>query len=201
MDERVEEMKMDLATRFHDAVVVARGPIASWTALLYLESLPLKGLVCVDPIPFDAATPTTTEHRGAMTTGSRTARSRLLLDTYSTTSDPIVSQIFHEILSDDARTLQLEPNAVPMLILHSVLAAARGGGGGGGKDTNKKEEDEEDHKYNDDNNRQRRRQCEMVAERHGDPNGPFGEVEIRECSPDDPEFALQMIDEWIETIL
>ena len=194
MDERVEEMKMDLATRFHDAVVVARGPIASWTALLYLESLPLKGLVCVDPIPFDATTPTTTEHRGATTTDSRTARS-MLLDTYSTTSDPIVFQIFDEILSDDARTLQLEPNAVPMLILHSVLAAAGGGGGKG--DTNKKEEEEEDNN----NNRQRRRQCEMVAERHGDPNGPFGEVEIRECSPDDPEFALQMIDEWIETIL
>jgi hypothetical protein len=153
--------------------------------------------VCVDPIPFDDTPTTTTEHRGAMTTGSRTARSRLLLDTYSTTSDPIVSQILDEILSDNARTLQLEPNAVPMLILHSVLAAAGGGGGGGGKDTNKKEEELEDN----DNNRQRRRQCEMVAERHGDPNGPFGEVEIRECSPDDPEFALQMIDEWIETIL
>ena len=188
MNKRVEEMKTDLSRRFHDAVLVARGPLASWTALLYLESLPLTGLVCVDPIPFDDAPAQEEEEEedragGGATTTTMSTR-RWLRD--MSLSDPIVSQLLHEILSDDARKLKLEPNAVPMLILHSVRR---------GEDDNnnsKKKEEEED---------RRRRQCEMVALRHGDPNGPFGEVKIHECSPDDPEFAMQVIDEWIETIL
>ena len=193
MNKRVEEMKTDLSrSRFHDAVLVARGPLASWTALLYLESLPLTGLVCVDPIPFDDAPAKEEEEEeeeeearaGGGATTTTTSTRRWLRD--MSLSDPIVSQLLHEILSDDARKLKLEPNAVPMLILHSVRREDDN------NSNSKKEEEEKD---------RRRRQCEMVALRHGDPNGPFGEVKIRECSPDDPEFALQVIDEWIETIL
>ena len=51
-DDMVEELKSDLFP-IHDAVLISRGPISSWCAQFYLESRPLKGLVMVDPIPFD----------------------------------------------------------------------------------------------------------------------------------------------------
>jgi hypothetical protein len=51
-DGALTELKEDLGT-LQNAVLVARGPWTSWMAQFYLESLPLAGLVMVDPLPFD----------------------------------------------------------------------------------------------------------------------------------------------------
>jgi hypothetical protein len=149
LNERVNEMKQDLST-FHDAVLITRGPLATWTALFFLESLPLTGLVGVDPVQFDDPN----HDRDAF------------LQTFA--RDKLTSRL---ILEASEKRLQLEPNAVPMLILHSIGDGAS------------------------------RMQCDIVASRHGDPEGPFGVVKVRECPSDDPEFAMQEIDEWIESIL
>ena len=46
----VNALKASQLSRIHDAVLVARGPFSSICAQYYLESLPLQGLVLVDPI-------------------------------------------------------------------------------------------------------------------------------------------------------
>jgi hypothetical protein len=150
--ERVEELKEDLSKVHHDAVLIARGPIASWTALLYLESLPLNGLVMVDPIQFD---------------DPRNEVMQFSMVQNAFAGDNIASTLLQQVRPT---TLKLEPNSVPMLILHSI------------------------------NDMDGRRQCDIVASRHGDPTGPFGLVEVRDAS-EDPEAAMQEVDEWIESIL
>lgn len=53
-DAAVSELKMDLASGDQPPpVLVARGPWISWVAQFYLESLPLAGLIMVDPLPLD----------------------------------------------------------------------------------------------------------------------------------------------------
>jgi hypothetical protein len=46
----LNELKVSSLSRMHDTVLVARGPFASICAQYYLESLPLQGLIMVDPI-------------------------------------------------------------------------------------------------------------------------------------------------------
>ena len=51
-----EELQQDLSntvTMNPLVVLIARGPLVSWWAQLYLESYPLAGMILVDPLPLD----------------------------------------------------------------------------------------------------------------------------------------------------
>lgn len=67
--------------------------------------------------------------------------------------------------------LKLEPNSVPMLVVQST------------------------------DNPMIAANCQQVAERHGDPDGPFGEVMLKQILGGDPELTMSEIDDWVESIL
>ena len=104
-DGALQEMKQD-ASHFVDTVFVARGPWTSWLAQFYLESLPLKGLVLVDPIQLDD------------TSGIHQFQSfykHLGLETSQQ------YQMFQEYAEHWGHwTLKLEPGSVPMMALHTT---------------------------------------------------------------------------------
>jgi hypothetical protein len=153
LEDMIEEMKQDLSP-IHDAVLVTRGPIATWVALFYLESLSLKGLIMIDPIPFDSiAHPP----------------EKILQDLKQiSTSNNLDPMIIQQACS---KKLKLEPNSVPMMVIRST---------------------------NDDNFA---KLANQMAQRHSDPNGPFGLVETIQISQDQPDVIMEKIDSWIESIL
>jgi hypothetical protein len=102
-DEMVDEMKADLSL-VNDAVLVARGPVASWCAQFYLESCPLQGLVMVDPVLFDQG------DNGVEGEATRKLHQGLAKE------DDQWSRILKGAKS---RRLRIEPNAVPMLVLQT----------------------------------------------------------------------------------
>lgn len=155
----------------HDSILVTRGWFSSACALYYLESLPLQGLVMVNPLSFHSDDATDMQQQQLVLSGENHLR-------FETVNE-----------------LKLEPNAVPMLVLCTLpepswhQAAIR------------------------------------VAERHSDPDGPYGMVpyvsfhyleELEEnakkrwgtvfeedsdvwkgvdCHPD---VMIRMIDQWID---
>jgi hypothetical protein len=156
----LESLKTDLA-HIPDSVLVARGPRSSWAAQLYLESLPLRGLVMVDPILFD--------RRGEIENEAIDAVQNSVSAHHRRADDFDEWCTFLEVAQD--RELKLEPNSVPMLVMNSckdLLAASK-----------------------------------CVAQRHGDSQGPFGEVPVLEVD-DSPEQhqadIIGEIDSWIDTI-
>lgn len=157
LEEKIAEMKVDLSS-FHDAILVTRGPIASWVAMFYLESLPLNGLVAIDPIQFDDL---------------MHAKDVIGVDRCGD-----VEGEYHLFLEASKKKLKLEPNAVPMLILDSLTGGPIGGRGGPSRE-----------------------ECERVARRHGDENGPYGLVMVQECPATNPGAVIEIIDEWVESIL
>jgi hypothetical protein len=166
LDGMIEEMKADLPA-IHDAILVTRGPIASWVALFYLESFPLKGLVMVDPISFD--------HRKNEVGDDDVEKfSREILQHFGSTEKKKTEEIAaYRFLVQEAaaKRLKLEPNSVPILVVQSI------------------------------DNLVFEASCQQVAERHSDPDGPFGEVMIKQVFDDDPDPAVYAIDDWVESIL
>lgn len=90
LEEALAEMRDDLAV-MPAVVLMTRGPLVSMVAQYYLESVPLSGLIMVDPIVDLTALPGVEE----------LSNTKLLLE-----------QI-------EARPLKLEPGVVPTLILSS----------------------------------------------------------------------------------
>ena len=156
LDGMIDEMKQDLPA-VHDAILVTRGPIASWVALFYLESFSLKGLVMIDPVPFDYL------RNNAANVGIEASPSALLHNEESLNGDLL--------LQASAKVLQLEPNSVPMFVIQSI----------------------EGPRNND--------YILQVAERHSDPDGPFGKVTTAHLIGETPDLVMHKIDEWVETIL
>jgi hypothetical protein len=106
MDEALSEMKRDLAVVQHDAVLVARGPWMSWMAQFYLESLPLKGLVMVDPIPLDSRNDANLFELQYKKLGLETS---------------LEFRLFQEFAEHWGHwSLQLEMGSVPMLVIQSM---------------------------------------------------------------------------------
>ena len=159
LEAMIEEMKNDLAT-IHDAILVTRGPIATWVALFYLESFSLKGLVMIDPIPFDRLAHPAEQIVLDLKQVSTHSNNKLDISYY----DPII----HEAC---LKKLQLEPNSVPMMVIQSI---------------------------HDDN---LATLANQMAERHSDPNGPFGMVEMVSILQDHPHLIMEKFDAWIESIL
>eukprot|EP00544_Gedaniella_sp_CCMP2646_P004531 CAMPEP_0202495930 /NCGR_PEP_ID=MMETSP1361-20130828/18321_1 /ASSEMBLY_ACC=CAM_ASM_000849 /TAXON_ID=210615 /ORGANISM="Staurosira complex sp., Strain CCMP2646" /LENGTH=237 /DNA_ID=CAMNT_0049127117 /DNA_START=41 /DNA_END=751 /DNA_ORIENTATION=+ len=99
----LDVLKEDLL-ELPNPVLVARGPLMSLIAQYYLESLPLAGLVLVDPILIhhvDVLKELKTRLRG-----DRTGIQREFVNELLTATRP--------------RPLKLEPGAVPILVLQSI---------------------------------------------------------------------------------
>lgn len=104
-DDALNELKND-AGSFVDTVFVARGPFMSWMAQFYLEDLPFKGLIMVDPMQLD-------DQNGVN-------QFQLQYDKLGLTS----SQQYQMFLDFDQHwghwTYRLEPGVVPMMILYTA---------------------------------------------------------------------------------
>ena len=103
----LQELQQDVSS-FIDAVFVARGPWMSWMAQFYLESLPFKGLVMVDPIQLD----------GDDAYGIEQFQ-RLYKE-----NDLESSQQYRMFLEYTEHwghwSLKLEPGSVPMMVMHTI---------------------------------------------------------------------------------
>jgi hypothetical protein len=102
LEAALSEITTDLAT-MPSVVLLARGPVVSWVAQYYLESLSLAGLILVDPM-FEPS-------------------SELLKELKNLYSDASVQE--HNMLNriqsgQESRPLKLEPGVIPMLILSSI---------------------------------------------------------------------------------
>lgn len=91
------QMEQDLASQMN-VVLVAKGPLVSWLAQYYLESLPLSGLVMVDPIEIT----------------HNTAAGLKLFYPPNATEQQLLDSI---CCGHNDRPLLLEPGILPMLVL------------------------------------------------------------------------------------
>jgi hypothetical protein len=109
-DQVVEDLKTDMS-RFNDAILIARGPLSSWSAQFYLESFPLKGLVMIDPILFDQQF----EENDGKTSAALKDRVSAV-----TRNQPLNFEKWETfLLGALEKKLRLEPNSVPMLVMSS----------------------------------------------------------------------------------
>jgi hypothetical protein len=102
LETALSEITTDLAT-MPSVVLLSRGPVVSWVAQYYLESLSLAGLIMVDPV-FDPS-------------------SELLTRLKNLYYDASVQE--HHLLNriqsgDESRPLKLEAGVIPMLVLSSI---------------------------------------------------------------------------------
>jgi hypothetical protein len=108
-EQRVNDLT-ELST-ISDAVLVARGPLASWSAQLYLESLPVQGLVMMDPILFD--------RREALDVEA-TEQLKILMEQRGLQSSGDYRQLEAISRGLETRKLKLEPSPVPILVLQTL---------------------------------------------------------------------------------
>jgi hypothetical protein len=108
----LQEMKHDLSAEnlgTTGGILVARGPWMSWMAQFYLESLPLAGLVLVDPLPL----------------GDRNSLNQMdLLYQKNGMQNTLEYKMYKNYVQHfkdnwSATALQLEAGSVPMLVLQS----------------------------------------------------------------------------------
>jgi hypothetical protein len=100
LGERLDHFTRELAS-IPSVVLVSRGPLVSWTALYYLESLPLAGLIMVDPIPYDEI-------------------DEVMEKETSSPSGHAILQSAEIDSLNETRPLKLEPGPVPMLVIQSL---------------------------------------------------------------------------------
>lgn len=103
LDSALRELSRDISSLIAtNCVLISRGPMMSSLAQFYLESLPLAGLVMVDPLPLD-------------NTESVKALERHYAEQ---TVVPIASLLFNDYVEHYAHwTMKLEPGSVPMMII------------------------------------------------------------------------------------
>lgn len=102
LDAALSEITTDLAT-MPCVVLLSRGPVVSWVAQYYLESLSLAGLIMVDPV-FEPSPELLTQLRNLY-------------------SDESMQE--HNLLNriqcgEESRPLKLEAGVIPMLVLSSI---------------------------------------------------------------------------------
>ena len=104
-DTALQEMKNDLSLEGPNMVLVTRGPWMSWMASFYLESLPLAGLVMVDPMQLD-------DMNGINQFVLQYEKLGL--------QNSLQYKLYQEYAEHwDHWTLKLEPGAVPMLVMYT----------------------------------------------------------------------------------
>lgn len=106
-DTALQELKNDLSAQGANTVLVTRGPWMSWMASFYLESLPLAGLVMVDPMQLD-------DMNGLNQFELQYEKLGL--------KDSLQYKLYQEYSEHwDHWTLKLEPGSVPMLVMYTNL--------------------------------------------------------------------------------
>lgn len=183
LDNRFEAMKVFLPS-IHDAVLVARGPVASLCAQYYLESFPLLGLVMVDPLPSlsdwneGAVDDVDDENKNHGSDQSRKHNVSIQKEWRS-----FLDQQHHSGSKIARRPLRLEPNAVPMMVLlseHSPL--------------------------------EWKKASQIVAACHSNENGIYGVVPVRDLTgpgnalqnggaSHEAKHVLELLDLWVDEIL
>uniref|UniRef100_A0A7S3L4Q7 Uncharacterized protein n=1 Tax=Amphora coffeiformis TaxID=265554 RepID=A0A7S3L4Q7_9STRA len=104
-DAALQEMKNEISLEGPNSVLVTRGPWMSWMASFYLESLPLAGLVMVDPMQLD-------DMNGINQFVLQYEKLGL--------QDSLQYKLYREYAEHwDHWTLKLEPGAVPMLVMYT----------------------------------------------------------------------------------
>ncbi|MGK3743441.1 MAG: hypothetical protein ACI90V_010297, partial [Bacillariaceae sp.] len=112
-DELLKSLKDSELPRINDAVLIARGPVASLCAQYYLESCSLQGLIMIDPILVND-TPNDKDDAGNDANDND--------DTIAL----LCSRIFHNNDDDDdqdrfrSTRLLIESNSVPMMVVLTV---------------------------------------------------------------------------------
>lgn len=112
MDEALTIMSRDLnhSTSSHETVLIARGPWISWMAQFYLESLPLAGLLLMDPIPLDDV--------------NGINQFKLLYEKKQLEGS-LEFSLFREFTEHwDHYSLRVEPGSVPMSVAYSFASRA-----------------------------------------------------------------------------
>lgn len=107
-DAALQEIKRDLSTPHHDGantILVTRGPWMSWMASFYLESLPLAGLVMVDPMQLDDMNGINQFVLQYEKLGLQNSQQYKMYQEYAE--------------HWDHWTLKLEPGAVPMMVMYT----------------------------------------------------------------------------------
>jgi hypothetical protein len=116
-DVALSALKKDFtASRLQQPILVTRGPVLSWLAQFYLESLPLAGLIMVDPLPLNdekACALYEKYHKNHRTSAG---------DESASHPEP-----FYAIYTDyvnywDHWTLKLESGSVPMMVLSTMIS-------------------------------------------------------------------------------
>lgn len=120
-DAALTEMKKDLggSNNLQQPVLVARGPWMSWMAQFYLESLPLSGLVMVDPLLFNDDD----DDNSACRLYERLYKRHVHSGDDRPMPEHIVSReyaLFQDYVNHwDHWSLKLEPGVIPMMVLVS----------------------------------------------------------------------------------
>ncbi|GKY96813.1 hypothetical protein MPSEU_000640500 [Mayamaea pseudoterrestris] len=107
MDAALSELSQGLhaSSTGSQTVFIAKGPWISWLSLFYLESLPLAGLVLVDPLPLH-------QHQTYVN------QFELYYQNHKHSAD---YKLFQDYMQHwDHWSLQLEPGAVPMVVLSTM---------------------------------------------------------------------------------
>jgi hypothetical protein len=171
LDAALTELKTDLDS-IQLPVLIARGPWNCWMAQFYLESLPLSGLVMVDPLGFDSAAMDNT--LSGITLFEKMYRAHYKNDSERRRM-PLEYDLFQDYVNHwDHWSLKLEPGAVPMLVL-----ASHG---------------------HDDNNPvlQWNEHAIATAVRHSSKDSPHGAVPVSHIDPNNPKDIASNICKWIE---
>ena len=192
ISELVQAMKNPVvSTLAHvsDTILVARGPISALCAQYYLESCSVKGLIMIDPVLIDEqhlSSDIDPDPNDNVNDALISSLSSYLIDNNNNNNNAIRNSI-GDLYRDDCDSLQrflstrlqVEPNAVPMLIIRtttttkhanntnttSPFQSACGAVAGA-------------------NNKAAAVAAELVSKRHSHPNGPYGIVQILEMEID-----------------
>ena len=124
-DMALSTMKSDFRTMeslIQHPILIARGPVLSWMAQFYLESLPLSGLIMIDPIPFTTERAYALYHQTHYHTNADSSS-----NTSIGTNGMTLSKEYHDIIQDysehwDHWTLKIEAGSIPMLILSTKVS-------------------------------------------------------------------------------
>jgi hypothetical protein len=142
-DVALTKMKNDfkqISSDIQQPILITRGPSISFMTQFYLESLPLSGLIMIDPLPF-SSTSTSNRNTGRKSIDdSSDTKSTSAFELYrnyynmhcnadENSRDIVLQREYYDIIDDyinhwDHWTLKIEPGSIPMLILSTMVSTS-----------------------------------------------------------------------------